>query len=135
MKIQVINEDESGIDLVDIEELEKEKKVLKKSLDILKDEDKKEKGKIIMDENKEETRVGLKVYKKYFALSGGPYIYGLILLMMCAFTAFKLLADYWIGAWAKSLSSGKNSNFAYYCSLSFTFTFLISAMIFFRTMI
>ena len=61
-KIQVIDEDE--IDLVDVEELEKEKKVLKKSLPMLQ-VTKQEKGKIITDENKEESNISFKVYKRY----------------------------------------------------------------------
>lgn len=87
--------------------MEKEKKVLKKSLPMLQVA-KQEKGKIITDENKEESNISFKVYKRYQQLSGGWIAFTVIIILMIIFTLLKLLADYWVGAWAKSLSNGKD---------------------------
>lgn len=89
---------------------------------------------MIKDENLEETRVGLGVYKKYQELSGGWLVFGIIMIIMVVFTGLKMMGDYWIGLWAKSLSS-PDSNFGFYCSMIFFFTIATSVLIFIRTMI
>lgn len=96
--IQVIDEEGKSEDdeLVDSADLEKEKKVIKKTLDILSKSTAKE-GKMIKDENTEETRVGFRVYKRYQELSGGWIVFAVIIIIMILFTGLKLVADYWIG--------------------------------------
>jgi ABC-type multidrug transport system fused ATPase/permease subunit len=115
-----------------LESLDSERKEIKKTLPFL--QQSQEGKKLITDENKEEARVGLKVYKKYQQLNGGWWVFALIILMMIVFIVFKMLGDYWIGLWAKSMK-GQTTDFGFYCGMIFLFTFLTSGIIFLRTIL
>lgn len=59
-------------------------------------------GKIIEDENKEETKVELKVYLAYLKYYGGWRMIFLSQASMVLFLTFKIMNDYWVGNWAIS---------------------------------
>lgn len=62
-----------------------------------------EKGKMIQDENLEETVVGLEVPRKYLKYFGGWKFLVTIIFIFCSFIAVKILGDYQVGNWADSL--------------------------------
>lgn len=57
-------------------------------------------GKMIEDENLEETRVGLPVYRQYLKYLGGWKFIVFSQGAMIGFTVFKILNDYQVGSWA-----------------------------------
>ncbi|CDW72862.1 canalicular multispecific organic anion transporter 1 [Stylonychia lemnae] len=89
-----------------------------------------QKGKIISDENIEETKVGSGVYRKYVNYLGGWKIVVLLLFIFVIFTVARILADLQIGNWASSTK--QKSEFSYYCGLTFMYAFLQSAFEFLR---
>lgn len=61
-----------------------------------------EKGRMMSDENEEDSRVGLPVYKQYLKYLSGWRFIVLSQLSMIGFITFKMLSDYQIGNWATS---------------------------------
>ena len=61
-----------------------------------------EKGRMMSDENEEDSRVGLPVYKQYLKYLSGWRFVVLSQLSMIGFITFKMLSDYQIGNWATS---------------------------------
>lgn len=61
-----------------------------------------EKGRMMSDENEEDSRVGLPVYKQYLKYLSGWRFIVLSQLSMIGFITFKMLNDYQIGNWATS---------------------------------
>ena len=59
-----------------------------------------EKGKMIEDENIEETKVEWKVYKQYIKYAGGWFIYLLPHICIVIFVTTKMIGDLYVGYWA-----------------------------------
>jgi hypothetical protein len=85
---------------------------------------------MIEDENLEETRVGLPVYKQYLKYLGGWKFVILSQLSMVGFIVFKVLSDYQVGHWATA--EDQATNFSYYCVLSFLYACVNSLFIYCR---
>ena len=103
---------------------EKKKRSYSISTGDMTDEDKKKKGKITTNENEEEARVDLKVYKDYQRFNGGFKQFLLVQLTMVLFMLFKIGGDYMVGSWA--VSEDQHSRFAFYCILYFLFSVVTS---------
>ena len=87
-------------------------------------------GKMIADENLEETRVGMPVYKQYLKYLGGAKFIILSQLSMTMFTVFKILNDYQVGNWASA--ADQRTNFKYYCSMTFAYACINSFAVYCR---
>ena len=87
---------------------------------------------MIEDENLEETRVGLPVYRQYLKYLGGWKFIVFSQGAMIGFTVFKILNDYQVGSWAQS--EQQSSNFGYYCGLTFLYATLTSLFVYARSM-
>jgi hypothetical protein len=74
-------------------------------------------GKMMSDENLEDSRVGLDSYKVFLNYLGGWKFIVLTQAAMIGFTSFKILSDYQVGNWAASPDQSKR--FAYYSALTF----------------
>ncbi len=59
-------------------------------------------GKMMSDENQEDSRVGLESYKQFIKYLGGWKFIVALQLTMVGFTCFKILSDYQVGNWAAS---------------------------------
>jgi hypothetical protein len=59
-------------------------------------------GKMMSDENQEDSRVGLESYKQFIKYLGGLKFIVALQLTMVGFTCFKILSDYQVGNWAAS---------------------------------
>lgn len=97
---------------------EEEEKALEELAQELKE--KKEKGKMIKDENDEQVKVTFQTYKDYIGgYFGGCSMIFVSNLSMILFTAFALGADYVIGDWTSQKDQLENVWF--YSGLSLTF--------------
>lgn len=65
-------------------------------------DNKEDKGKMIEDENIEETIVGLEVPKKFLKYYGGWKFLFIVTFIFCCFITVKILGDYQVGNWANS---------------------------------
>eukprot|EP01022_Parablepharisma_sp_SALTPOND_P011045 TRINITY_DN1457_c0_g1_i1.p1 TRINITY_DN1457_c0_g1~~TRINITY_DN1457_c0_g1_i1.p1 ORF type:complete len:1246 (-),score=102.55 TRINITY_DN1457_c0_g1_i1:2163-5900(-) len=63
-------------------------------------------GKIIAEEEQEKEGVSFSVYKRYLSALGGVRFLVLLTLIMASWTFCTIGADYWLGLWAQTISSG-----------------------------
>eukprot|EP00347_Sterkiella_histriomuscorum_P019725 403340529 len=87
-------------------------------------------GKMIQDENIEETKVGFDVPLRYLKYFGGWKVFITLMFIFVGFTSVKILSDYQVGNWATA--KDQQENFSFYCGLSFLYAFLQSLFVFFR---
>jgi ABC-type multidrug transport system fused ATPase/permease subunit len=97
------------------------------------EEKRSKRGKMMTDENLEDSRVGLDGYKRFLGYLGGWRFIILSQLSMIGFSVFKILSDYQVGHWATSPEQSKD--FAYYSSLTFLYATLNSFFTFLRSFI
>ena len=82
---------------------------------------KKEKGKIMTDENEENIRINFATWRRFYTTYYG-YVFYLALIFTCSLMIISKAAnDYIIGHWA--LSEDQISNFGYYGTLSVLLAF------------
>jgi ABC-type multidrug transport system fused ATPase/permease subunit len=87
-------------------------------------------GKMMSDENLEDSRVGLDSYKVFLNYLGGWKFIVLTQVAMIGFTSFKILSDYQVGNWAASPDQSKR--FGYYSALTFGYATINSLFTFMR---
>ena len=60
-------------------------------------------GKMIQDENIEETRVGKEVPLHFLKYFGGWKVIVLVIIIFCCFSTARILGEYQVGNWATSI--------------------------------